>query len=226
MNDMSKIRPAEAVLPHVAPAKPSRGRLFALLGLGVAACGAGYYAYDHFVLSRHVVTDNAYVGADVAPVTPHIAAPVAEVLVADTQAVKAGDVLVRLDDTDAKLALQAAEAAYDGALRRVRGYHIADRALALLDVDPLGLDLMDRKLLSAVIEKFAGGPVGLDNLAAAIGESADTIEDVLEPYLIQQGYLQRTPRGRIATPAVYAHLGLKAPPRPETALGTLFDESD
>jgi Holliday junction DNA helicase RuvB len=122
-------------------------------------------------------------------------------------------------------------------LRRVRDFaevraagaitaEIADRALALLDVDPLGLDLMDRKLLSAVIEKFAGGPVGLDNLAAAIGESADTIEDVLEPYLIQQGYLQRTPRGRIATPAVYAHLGLKAPPRPETALGTLFDESD
>jgi Holliday junction DNA helicase RuvB len=122
-------------------------------------------------------------------------------------------------------------------LRRVRDFaevraagaitaEIADQALALLDVDPLGLDIMDRKLLSAVIEKFAGGPVGLDNLAAAIGESADTIEDVLEPYLIQQGYLQRTPRGRIATPAVYAHLGLKAPPRPETALGTLFDESD
>jgi len=122
-------------------------------------------------------------------------------------------------------------------LRRVRDFaevraagaitaEIADRALAMLDVDPLGLDLMDRKLLSAVIEKFAGGPVGLDNLAAAIGESADTIEDVLEPYLIQQGYLQRTPRGRIATPAVYAHLGLEAPPRPAAALGTLFDESD
>jgi len=122
-------------------------------------------------------------------------------------------------------------------LRRVRDFaevraagaitaEIADQALALLDVDPLGLDIMDRKLLSAVIEKFAGGPVGLDNLAAAIGESADTIEDVLEPYLIQQGYLQRTPRGRIATPAVYAHFGLKAPPRPDEALGTLFDESD
>ena len=66
----------------------------------------------------------------------------------------------------------------------------------MLDVDVLGLDLMDRKLLLAVIEKFSGGPVGLENLAHAIGEEADTIEDVLEPYLIQQGYLQRTPRGR------------------------------
>ena len=85
---------------------------------------------------------------------------------------------------------------------------VADAGLRMLDVDTLGLDLMDRKLLLAVIEKFAGGPVGLDNLAAAIGEEADTIEDVLEPYLIQQGYLQRTPRGRIATPTAYAHLGL------------------
>lgn len=123
-------------------------------------------------------------------------------------------------------------------LRRVRDFaevraagaitaEIADQALALLGVDPLGLDIMDRKLLSAVIEKFAGGPVGLDNLAAAIGESADTIEDVLEPYLIQQGYLQRTPRGRIATPAVYTHLGLEAPPRrPDAAQGTLLDDTD
>ena len=75
---------------------------------------------------------------------------------------------------------------------------IADAALAMLDVDAGGLDLMDRKLLAAVIDKFGGGPVGVDNLAAAIGER-DTIEDVLEPYLIQQGYLQRTPRGRVAT---------------------------
>jgi Holliday junction DNA helicase RuvB len=70
---------------------------------------------------------------------------------------------------------------------------------------------MDRKLLVAVIEKFAGGPVGVDNLAAAIGEERDTIEDVLEPYLIQQGYLQRTPRGRVATLAAYRHLGIVAP---------------
>ena len=88
---------------------------------------------------------------------------------------------------------------------------VADAALRMLDVDALGLDLMDRKLLLAVIERFAGGPVGVDNLAAAIGEERDTIEDVLEPFLIQQGYLQRTPRGRIATPGAYRHFGLAAP---------------
>ncbi len=88
---------------------------------------------------------------------------------------------------------------------------VADLALLMLDVDHGGLDVMDRKLLSAVIDKFGGGPVGVDNLAAAIGEARDTIEDVLEPYLIQQGYLQRTLRGRIATPAVYRHLGLAEP---------------
>jgi Holliday junction DNA helicase RuvB len=81
----------------------------------------------------------------------------------------------------------------------------------MLDVDHGGLDIMDRKLLSAVIDKFGGGPVGVDNLAAAIGEARDTIEDVLEPYLIMQGYLQRTPRGRVATAAVYRHLGLEHP---------------
>ena len=107
-------------------------------------------------------------------------------------------------------------------LRRVRDFaevrakgtvslEVADAALKMLDVDVLGLDVMDRKLLLAVIEKFAGGPVGLDNLAHAIGEESDTIEDVLEPFLIQQGYLQRTPRGRIATVTAYRHLGLAAP---------------
>jgi len=107
-------------------------------------------------------------------------------------------------------------------LRRVRDYAevraqgrvsqaVADSALKMLDVDAIGLDLMDRKLLLAIIEKFSGGPVGLDNVAAAIGEESETIEDVLEPYLIQQGYLQRTPRGRIATPGAYRHFGLLAP---------------
>jgi Holliday junction DNA helicase RuvB len=107
-------------------------------------------------------------------------------------------------------------------LRRVRDYaqvkadgHIAqavaDAALAMLDVDPLGFDVMDRKLLEAVVHRFGGGPVGLENVAAAIGEEAGTIEDVIEPYLIQQGYLQRTPRGRVATAAAWKHLGL-APP--------------
>lgn len=88
---------------------------------------------------------------------------------------------------------------------------VADAALTMLDVDHLGLDLMDRKMLGAMLEKFNGGPVGLDNLAAAIGEAPDTIEDVLEPYLIQQGYLQRTPRGRVATPAIWRHFGLAMP---------------
>jgi Holliday junction DNA helicase RuvB len=107
-------------------------------------------------------------------------------------------------------------------LRRVRDYAqvkgdgridaaLADKALKMLDVDPLGLDLMDRKLLEAVIHRFDGGPVGLDNVAAAIGEEPGTIEDVIEPYLIQQGYLQRTPRGRIATVAAWRHLGLVPP---------------
>ncbi|MEO6032169.1 MAG: Holliday junction branch migration DNA helicase RuvB, partial [Burkholderiaceae bacterium] len=116
-------------------------------------------------------------------------------------------------------------------LRRVRDYadvkgdgHIgkglADLALRMLDVDPHGLDVMDRKLLEAVIHRFDGGPVGLDNVAAAIGEEPGTIEDVIEPYLIQQGYLQRTPRGRVATPAAYRHLGL-APPR--AVSGGLFE---
>ena len=90
---------------------------------------------------------------------------------------------------------------------------MADAALKMLDVDAIGLDVMDRKLLLAVIEKFAGGPVGIENLAAAIGEERDTIEDVLEPYLIQQGYLQRTLRGRMATVAAYRHFGLAQPAR-------------
>ncbi len=104
-------------------------------------------------------------------------------------------------------------------LRRVRDYaevkgsgHItqamADAALRMLDVDPVGLDLMDRKFLDALVQRFDGGPVGLDNIAAAIGEEPGTIEDVIEPYLIQQGYLQRTPRGRVATLLAYQHLGV------------------
>ena len=115
-------------------------------------------------------------------------------------------------------------------LRRVRDFaevkatgHIdkavADAALAMLDVDPQGFDVMDRKLLEAVVHRFDGGPVGLENVAAAIGEEAGTIEDVIEPYLIQQGYLQRTPRGRIATLAAYRHLGVTPP---KGASATLF----
>ena len=107
-------------------------------------------------------------------------------------------------------------------LRRVRDYAevkadghvtraVADAALSMLDVDAIGLDIMDRKLLLAVLEKFSGGPVGVDNLAAAISEERDTIEDVLEPYLIQQGFLKRTPRGRMATAATYQHFGITLP---------------
>jgi len=89
----------------------------------------------------------------------------------------------------------------------------AAAALKLLDVDSNGFDLMDRKLLLTLIERFDGGPAGLDNLAAAIGEARDTIEDVIEPYLIQQGYLMRTPRGRVACRLAYQHYGLKMPDR-------------
>ncbi|BBL26275.1 Holliday junction ATP-dependent DNA helicase RuvB [Comamonas terrigena] len=117
-------------------------------------------------------------------------------------------------------------------LRRVRDYaevkgdgsitqDMARKALSMLDVDPRGFDVMDRKLLEAVVHRFDGGPVGVDNIAASIGEDAGTIEDVIEPYLIQQGYLQRTPRGRIATKAAYAHLGLVQPP---SVAGGLFGD--
>lgn len=109
-------------------------------------------------------------------------------------------------------------------LRRVRDFadvkndgivsvDVAKNALEMVNVDSQGFDYMDKKLLQTMIEKFDGGPVGLDNIAAAIGEERDTIEDVIEPYLIQQGYLQRTPRGRIASPRAYTHLGYDLPDR-------------
>lgn len=107
-------------------------------------------------------------------------------------------------------------------LRRVRDFaqvksqgkvdvNIANQALLMVDVDAQGFDYMDRKLILAIIEKFMGGPVGLDNLAAAIGEEKETIEDVIEPYLIQQGFIQRTPRGRIASQTAYRHFGFDLP---------------
>jgi Holliday junction DNA helicase RuvB len=109
-------------------------------------------------------------------------------------------------------------------LRRVRDFaqvmadgritgEVAGKALEMLDVDPNGFDQSDRRLLLTMMEKFEGGPVGLDNLAAAIGEERGTIEDVLEPYLIQQGFIMRTPRGRVATRNAYLHFGLKPPQR-------------
>jgi Holliday junction DNA helicase RuvB len=118
-------------------------------------------------------------------------------------------------------------------LRRVRDYaevraggritdEVAQSALDMLDVDPLGFDLMDRKLLLTIIEKFDGGPVGVESLSAALGEERGTIEDVIEPYLIQQGFIMRTARGRMATRLAYQHFGLKLPERPGT--GELFGE--
>ena len=123
-------------------------------------------------------------------------------------------------------------------LRRVRDFaqvraggqitvEVADQALGMLKVDRQGFDHMDRRLLAAVIERFDGGPVGVESLAAAIGEERGTIEDVLEPFLIQQGFLMRTPRGRMATRSAYLHLGLAAPPRPDQGLvGGLFGNGD
>ncbi|MCM5555850.1 HlyD family efflux transporter periplasmic adaptor subunit [Pleomorphomonas sp. NRK KF1] len=129
---MSKID-ADVEETHAAKAAVNpkkRGPLFLGLILAVAASGGGYYAYDTLYASKHAITDNAYVGADVAQITPLVAAPVAEVLVSDTQAVKKGDVLVRLDDTDARLALAMAEATYQNAIRRVTALVANDKALA------------------------------------------------------------------------------------------------
>ena len=120
-------------------------------------------------------------------------------------------------------------------LRRVRDYaeveadgvvtaEVAISAMDMLQVDPHGFDSMDRHLLLTIIEKFDGGPVGIDSLAAAVGEERGTIEDVLEPYLIQQGFMMRTSRGRIATRKAYQHFGLSAPRRDESAELPLFDE--
>ena len=119
-------------------------------------------------------------------------------------------------------------------LRRVRDFaevkaggritdEVAQAALDMLDVDPLGFDVMDRKLLLTIIEKFDGGPVGVESLAAALGEERGTIEDVIEPYLIQQGFVMRTARGRVATRNAYQHFGLKTPERPGGSL-ELFNE--
>ena len=127
-------------------------------------------------------------------------------------------------------------------LRRVRDFaevkaagvisaEVALAALDMLEVDPQGFDMLDRKLLLTVIEKFEGGPVGVDSLAAAMSEERGTIEDVIEPFLIQQGFLMRTARGRVATRKAYVHFGLKAPghrARPELAAvpGTPVDAGE
>ena len=121
-------------------------------------------------------------------------------------------------------------------LRRVRDYSevkadgrvtaaVSHQALDLLNVDEHGFDMMDRKLLLAIVQKFDGGPVGLDNMAAALGEERDTIEDVIEPYLIQQGFIMRTPRGRVATKSAWLHFGLEPPANPPYD-GDLFAQTD
>jgi Holliday junction DNA helicase RuvB len=103
---------------------------------------------------------------------------------------------------------------------------VADKALSMLNVDKHGFDQMDRRLIEAIVHKFDGGPVGLDSLAAAIGEERGTIEDVVEPYLIQQGFLMRTPRGRVATKAAYELCGLKPPAKANNDLDDLFADLD
>ena len=119
-------------------------------------------------------------------------------------------------------------------LRRVRDFaeaegaavidgKVAARALSRLEIDEVGLDSNDRRFLKALIENYGGGPVGMDTLAAAIAEARDAVEDVIEPYLLQQGFIQRTPRGRMACAKAYAHLGLTEPPKPTTAQGGLFE---
>jgi Holliday junction DNA helicase RuvB len=122
----------------------------------------------------------------------------------------------------ARIAIRLLKRSRDYAQTRADGkidHSVAMKALELLDIDDNGLDEMDRRLLRLLIDKFAGGPVGLNNLSAAIGEESDTIEDVYEPYLIQQGYLMRNPRGRMATARAYKHLGLDPP---EGAQGQLL----
>jgi Holliday junction DNA helicase RuvB len=121
-------------------------------------------------------------------------------------------------------------------LRRVRDFavvdgvatitrELADRSLSLLDVDSIGLDIMDRRYLDMVAVNFGGGPVGIETIAAALSEPRDAIEDIIEPYLLQQGFLQRTPRGRLLTPQAFRHLGLAEPARPAGQFG-LFGEEE
>ncbi len=120
-------------------------------------------------------------------------------------------------------------------LRRVRDFAeaegaevidrlVAARSLSRLEIDEVGLDSNDRRFLKALIENYGGGPVGMDTLAAAIAEARDAVEDVIEPYLLQQGFIQRTPRGRMACAKAYAHLGLTEPPKPVTQAGDLFGD--
>lgn len=112
----------------------------------------------------------------------------------------------------------------DGAEKVTRA--VADKALTMLDVDSIGLDLMDRRYLTTIAEKFSGGPVGIETMAAALSEPRDAIEDIIEPYLLQQGFLQRTPRGRLLTDAAFRHLGMAAPARQPAQFGLFEGEEE
>ncbi len=150
----------------------------------------------------------------------------------------AGILRVDIDDTGAREIARRSRGTpriTNRLLRRVRDYaevkaggkitaDVAQRGLDMLDVDVEGFDMMDRKLLLAIIEKFDGGPVGVDNMAAAIGEERGTIEDVIEPYLIQQGFMMRTPRGRVVTQHAYRHFGLKTKADGKPAARDLFED--
>ena len=190
MNDMSKIdadveETASGAKAAVNPRK--RGPLFLGLILAVAASGGGYYAYDTLYASRHAITDNAYVGADVAQITPLVAAPVAEVLASDTEMVRKGDVLVRLDDTDARLALAMAEATYQNAIRRVTALVANDKGLAAQIVGREADQAQAAAQLFSAEAGYAKAKIDLDRRktlagnGSVSGDEITAVETLLKP---------------------------------------------
>jgi len=169
----------ESTLAAKAAVNPrKRGPLFLGLFLAVAASGGAYYAYDTLYASRHAITDNAYVGADVAQITPLVAAPVAEVLASDTQAVKKGDVLVRLDDTDAKLALAMAEAAYQNAVRRVTALVANDKGLAAQIVGRKADQAQAAAQLASAEAGYAKAKIDLDRRKTLAGNGSVSGDEI------------------------------------------------
>ena len=169
----------ESTLAAKAAVNPGkRGPLFLGLFLAVAASGGGYYAYDTLYASKHAITDNAYVGADVAQITPLVAAPVAEVLASDTQAVKKGDVLVRLDDTDAKLALAMAEAAYQNAVRRVTALVANDKGLAAQIVGRKADQAQAAAQLASAEAGYAKAKIDLDRRKTLAGNGSVSGDEI------------------------------------------------
>lgn len=181
MNDMSKIdadveETASGAKAAVNPRK--RGPLFLGLILAVAASGGGYYAYDTLYASRHAITDNAYVGADVAQITPLVAAPVVEVLASDTEMVRKGDVLVRLDDTDARLALAMAEATYQNAIRRVTALVANDKGLAAQIVGREADQAQAAAQLSSAEAGYAKAKIDLDRRKTLAGNGSVSGDEI------------------------------------------------